>query len=106
MRTCKYIHLFLNTATGTTPSPSFEHAQVQFLLIFLSDGAPSDHTKPALLKTETAWQCGVRVGLTDFVKQECYRRVEMLGDLFGRDRISIHTVAVSCARSANSANSS
>ena len=99
---------------------------MQLFLVFLSDGAPSDHLrgvcehgvnvwqseglprdaygggplyrdkkgqmKEALQNCETAWQC--RAELKELVNQECYERVEELGDLFGRDRMCIHTVAV------------
>jgi hypothetical protein len=86
------------------------------LVVFLSDGAPSDHSAMAcehgvqvwqqdysggggrantntkdLRKCKQSWPC--RNILQKFVEDECVRRVSRLGDRFGRDRLNLYTVA-------------
>jgi len=86
----------------------------QLFLIFLSDGAPSDHSemvckhgvqvwqpcpsgrmtnrnKPCLQKCPTAWEC--RAELKARVEKECCQRLRRIGDLVGRDRVFVGTVA-------------
>jgi hypothetical protein len=86
-------------------------------LVFLSDGAPSDHAELPCEHGVCVWQpapggvpymrggqqrhtlgaCvsapACRAALKQYVQEECLKRVELLGDLFGRDRMCIHTVA-------------
>jgi len=85
------------------------------MLLFLSDGAPSDHTKRSCAHGTLVWQqSGVtlRNGKTAFVEcphvsrgwecrkqvkeevtSECVRKVMQIGDLLGRDRVVVGTVA-------------
>lgn len=87
-------------------------------LIFLSDGAPSDHTdrecehgvqvwqqvtgrygaglyrpngRPKLQDCATSQAC--RKALQQLVQTECKEKIQLLGDLLGRDRMHVHTVA-------------
>ena len=87
----------------------------RLLLLFLSDGAPSDQqdmacahgvqvwnvdrkADPKLGHTSkgAGWYCRQRV--LERVGRECVERVEKLGDLFGRDRTIISTVAFGSAQ--------
>ena len=86
----------------------------QLFLIFLSDGAPSDHVdmvckhgvqvwqpcpsgrmtrqnRPRLQKCPTAREC--RAELKARVEKECCQRLRRIGDLVGRDRVFVGTVA-------------
>ena len=85
------------------------------VLIFLSDGAPSDHLDRECMHGVQVWhaepgggvlcdgkqklqQCGssaaaCRLALRRDVTVECCQRIERLGDLFGRERMHVHTVA-------------
>jgi hypothetical protein len=91
----------------------------RLFLVFLSDGAPSDHVELPCEHGVCVWQpapgglayasargrrgllvleaCvtsqACRAGLKQHVQEECLKRVQLLGDLFGRDRMCIHTVA-------------
>ena len=88
--------------------------QKQLWLLFLSDGAPSDHVSMSCSHGVQVWQpapagsgfhkgkpklqqCSYskacRQSLLHHVRLECVRRVRNLGDLFGRDRVHIGTVA-------------
>jgi hypothetical protein len=90
--------------------------QSQLFLMFLSDGAPSDHMDMECDHRYAVWQpddsgvlmsngkpqlqsCGwdtaqkCRQQLHKRVKTECVQAVRHLGDLLGRDRVQIHTVA-------------
>ena len=89
---------------------------VQFFVIFLSDGAPSDHVDLSCIHGVQVWQknengemkvikgeeraalkeCGerrCRQELVAWVNSEIIKRVRKLGDMCGRDRLRIHTVA-------------
>ena len=86
----------------------------QLFLIFLSDGAPSDHTtmlckhgvqvwqpcpsgrmsnqnRPCLQKCPTAREC--RAQLKARVERACCQRLHDIGNLVGRDRVFVGTVA-------------
>ena len=86
----------------------------QLFLIFLSDGAPSDHTqmvckhgvqvwqpcpsgrmtnqnRPCLQKCPTAREC--RAQLKAGVERACCQRLRDIGNLVGRDRVFVGTVA-------------
>ena len=85
----------------------------QLFLLFLSDGAPSDHVampcdhgvmvwqegeglglykgKPALAKCPGGMQCRAKV--KQQLMKACLDRITTLGDLFGRDRTYVGTVA-------------
>ena len=86
----------------------------QLFLIFLSDGAPSDHVhmvckhgvqvwqpcpsgqltrqnRPCLQKCPTAREC--RAELKARVEKECCQRLRRIGNLVGRDRVFVGTVA-------------
>ncbi|KAJ8599256.1 hypothetical protein CTAYLR_006219 [Chrysophaeum taylorii] len=88
--------------------------QKQLFLMFLSDGSPSDHVdmacehdvqvwqprpygalrwdgKPQLRECSTASAC--RDAIRNFVRKECVKKIQLLGDLVGRDRIFVGTVA-------------
>lgn len=82
--------------------------QVQLMVVFLSDGAPSDHcdlvcdhsipvwtsvngSSRKLQNCKSAAQC--RRQLKDEIKSDCLSRISYLGDLLGRERIRLHTVA-------------
>ena len=86
--------------------------QVQLFVIFLSDGAPSDHIElvcehgvsvwkspdcnffGANLPLQNCMQAQVcRANLQERVKLECISKIRFLGESFGRDRIQLHTVA-------------
>ncbi|PNH12275.1 Eukaryotic elongation factor 2 kinase [Tetrabaena socialis] len=88
--------------------------QTQLFLVFLSDGAPSDHTEMVCWHGYTVWQpcesghlnakgrpklqtCpdakGCRYAIRQQVQELCVQRVKTLGDLLGRDRVYIGTVA-------------
>eukprot|EP00607_Mallomonas_marina_P008608 CAMPEP_0182424656 /NCGR_PEP_ID=MMETSP1167-20130531/10888_1 /TAXON_ID=2988 /ORGANISM="Mallomonas Sp, Strain CCMP3275" /LENGTH=732 /DNA_ID=CAMNT_0024604629 /DNA_START=58 /DNA_END=2253 /DNA_ORIENTATION=+ len=91
---------------------------IQFFVVFLSDGAPSDHIHRTCEHGVQVWlsdgtgvqknikgkmkaalkECGkrsskCRVDLKSLVEMEILRKVRDLGDMCGRDRIRIHTVA-------------
>jgi len=95
-----------------------QHNDKQLFLIFLSDGAPSDHCfrecrhgfcvwqasesgeqvqdkagqlRKKLTSCISAWKC--RKAITDDVLQECLDLVSDFGDTFGRDRLFLATVA-------------
>jgi hypothetical protein len=87
----------------------------QLLLMFLSDGAPSDHNelecrkhgvcvwqvdeealelrngKQRLRDCATAAPC--RTEIRQYVREECCKKIVNLGDMFGRDRMCVNTVA-------------
>ena len=91
----------------------------QLFLLFLSDGAPSDHTEKTCEHGVKVWQeepgCGLfarrtrngkpplthcvyggkacRAAVQKQVTDACAQRIQQLGDLFGRDRTYIGTVA-------------
>jgi hypothetical protein len=90
--------------------------QSQLFLVFLSDGAPSDHADMECDHGICVWQpdgtgmirpngkdqlhsCGYttvqtcRQQLRQRVETECVRIIRNLGDMLGRDRVQIHTVA-------------
>ncbi|PNH00366.1 Eukaryotic elongation factor 2 kinase [Tetrabaena socialis] len=88
--------------------------QTQLFLVFLSDGAPSDHNKMACRHGCIVWQpcegegvaangrpklqtCpaakGCRYAVRQQVQEQCVQRIKKLGDLLGRDRVYIGTVA-------------
>ena len=86
-----------------------------FLLLFLSDGAPSDHTEKACQHGIKVWQpdsCGrltqrgkpllvncpygrntCRNTLHETVRRECVGLIQSMGDVLGRDRTMVSTVA-------------
>ena len=84
--------------------------QTQLFLLFLSDGAPSDHNELACRHGIQVWQPGhgtfkgkpalrtcpdthnCRKAIQAHVRSECVKKVQKLGDLFGRDRVFIATV--------------
>eukprot|EP00798_Chlamydomonas_sp_ICE-L_P013595 gene13595-19468_t len=87
-------------------------SQSSMFLIFLSDGAPSDHNSKACEHGVQVWQharrtfngqralnncdlCGPAVGWTlqKRVISDCVKKMKHLGDLFGRDRMYAATVA-------------
>eukprot|EP00798_Chlamydomonas_sp_ICE-L_P022993 gene22993-30181_t len=90
-------------------------SQSSMFLIFLSDGAPSDHNFKSCEHGVQVWQadpnaikafngkpafnncnlCGhaVRKKLQDRVISDCVNKMKHLGDLFGRDRMYAATVA-------------
>ena len=88
--------------------------QTQLFLLFLSDGAPSDHNelecqhgvqvwsedrysgrqyrgKPALQNCQDSANC--RRSLIKYVNEQCVLKVQQIGDMFGRDRVFVATVA-------------
>mmetsp|Transcript_41452 Transcript_41452/g.100156 ORF Transcript_41452/g.100156 Transcript_41452/m.100156 type:complete len:676 (+) Transcript_41452:109-2136(+) len=86
----------------------------QLLIMFLSDGAPSDHTERECTHGVQVWQpiirgsrqkyqqqlnnCpygsnNCRYQVRESVKRDCVQKVIRLGDLFGRDRTTIVTAA-------------
>ena len=84
--------------------------ETRLLLLFFSDGAPSDQHRmecehgvkvwqedakanPKLghLNSREGWRC--RSKLVDDTSSECVRRVQELGRLFGQDRTIIGTIA-------------
>jgi len=87
--------------------------QVQLFLVLLSDGAPSDHSEQTCVHGVQVWQEGnnrvkfkgktalracvggqaCRLQLKKAVEADCLARIEELGDLLGRDRMNVHTVA-------------
>lgn len=94
--------------------------EAKLLILFLSDGEPSDHSERACLHGVQVWQndgsgavmaplkeggrqrqalrkCAThtlcRRQLRNAVHLECLRRIAQLGDDYGRDRLCIHTVA-------------
>ncbi|PNH12301.1 Eukaryotic elongation factor 2 kinase [Tetrabaena socialis] len=88
--------------------------QTQLFLVFLSDGAPSDHNKMACRHGCVVWQpcegggmaangrpklqtCPAakrcRYAVRQQVQEQCVQRIKKLGDLLGRDRVYIGTVA-------------
>jgi hypothetical protein len=94
--------------------------QVQLFVVVLSDGAPSDHISRSCRHGVAVWQPDelgrkirtnrqikpmlqncvsereaqtCRVGVRRAVHRECVQHVNELGDLFGRERVSVHTVA-------------
>eukprot|EP00899_Mesostigma_viride_P022201 jgi/Mesvir1/3165/Mv16331-RA.4 len=93
----------------------------QLFLVFLSDGAPSDHSDMVCSHGVNVWAacpsgdvsmehggrlqlmtCGAGVStcrqeIRRRVAEECLQRVRRMGDLFGRDRMSILTVAFGSA---------
>ena len=88
------------------------------LLLFFSDGAPSDQ---ALMQCEhgvpvfqvdrkaeplmqhksaaSAWTCRSRVH--DRVKTECLSRVRKIGDVFGKEKVVLRTLAFGRMRASN-----
>ena len=90
-------------------------AAAHMVVIFLSDGAPSDHVDRECMHGVQVWQpepgggvlrngkqrlqqcCNgattCRLALRHDVTVECCQRIERLGDLFGRERMHVHTVA-------------
>eukprot|EP00899_Mesostigma_viride_P028369 jgi/Mesvir1/8717/Mv02647-RA.1 len=91
------------------------HHNARLFVLFLSDGAPSDHNelacdhdvqvwqpdlasgrrfkgKPALMVCPTGREA-CRRSVLDRVRNDCLRAVTTLGDLFGRDRTYLGTVA-------------
>ncbi|KAJ8604959.1 hypothetical protein CTAYLR_006883 [Chrysophaeum taylorii] len=90
----------------------------QFFLLFLSDGAPSDHKSLSCLDHGVqVWQSACRCArrrrasnrdvlqtcptsatcrrlLHDLVRGECARRVAYLGDVLGRDRFFVATIGI------------
>eukprot|EP00899_Mesostigma_viride_P010636 jgi/Mesvir1/19574/Mv09878-RA.1 len=90
------------------------HHNARLFVLFLSDGAPSDHTEMACIHGVQVWQpspsgklfkgkpalnnCSMgpntcRRSVHDTVKADCLRAVNTLGDMFGRDRTFLGTVA-------------
>lgn len=88
------------------------------LLLFFSDGAPSDqahmqceHGVPVFQvdrKAEplmqhksaaSAWTCRSRVH--DRVKTECLSRVRKIGDVFGKEKVVLRTLAFGRMRASN-----
>ncbi|KAG2448501.1 hypothetical protein HYH02_006392 [Chlamydomonas schloesseri] len=88
--------------------------QKQLFLVFLSDGAPSDHTTMACEHGIRVWQedpnggvaargrprlnrcpysSGCRALVRQVVQANCLDRIRTMGDLLGRDRVSVNTVA-------------
>jgi hypothetical protein len=90
--------------------------QSQLFLVFLSDGAPSDQVDMECEHGYAVWQaddsgillpngkprlnsCGYRTvqtcrnQLRQRVETECVRIIRNLGDMLGRDRVQVHTVA-------------
>ncbi len=86
----------------------------QLLLLFLSDGAPSDHTQRACAHGVQVWQpldarrhgragrvplqaccspADCRSALRADVAHECAALVARIGDVCGRDRVRVHTIA-------------
>ena len=88
--------------------------QTQLFLLFLSDGAPSDHIqlecqhgvqvwsedrysgreyrgRPALQNCQDSVNC--RRMVVEYVNEQCVLKVQRLGDMFGRDRVFVATVA-------------
>lgn len=92
-------------------------SDAKLLIIFLSDGAPSDHNEMVCMHGVQVWQpdfsgktvmnrgreklrlqgCETaafcRGDLKNSVLDECVSRISDLGDLLGRDRLAVHTVA-------------
>jgi hypothetical protein len=85
-----------------------QSADGQLFLLFLSDGAPSDHTEMTCMHDVPVWQAsgfathygkpklqqcitsGVcRASVIKNVQDECLKKIEHLGDLFGRDRVYV-----------------
>ena len=87
-------------------------------LIFLSDGAPSDHNEVTCQHGAQVWQpdpaggmfkgkpsfnenaCGsketakeCRKAVKQYIQNECLKKMRELGDIFGRDRVNVATVA-------------
>ena len=88
-----------------------KHQDVQIVVMFLSDGAPSDHGKFNCKHGVPVWSdtgafvngrnelvsCGLdvrecRQEVKAEVGRQCCQAVRDLGDTFGRDRFSLHTV--------------
>ena len=88
--------------------------QTQLFLMFLSDGAPSDHTELACPHGVRVWQpdysgnvmpsgkpmlqncrfsSACRSNVRKAVETACVKRIQQLGDLLGRDRVYVGTVA-------------
>ncbi|KAK3275216.1 hypothetical protein CYMTET_16642 [Cymbomonas tetramitiformis] len=86
----------------------------QLFVIFLSDGAPSDHNNLTCPHGVQVWQpdphqlvsaggkkqlrqCGGKAACRQILKAnvqlDCLKRLDNLGDLLGRDRLHFHTVA-------------
>ncbi|KXZ55302.1 hypothetical protein GPECTOR_3g437 [Gonium pectorale] len=85
----------------------------QLFLIFLSDGAPSDHVDMQCAHGYSVWQHDPRGGMYKgkprlrscplsgacraaihkSVNDECVKRIQHIGDLLGRDRVHMHAVA-------------
>ncbi|KXZ55301.1 hypothetical protein GPECTOR_3g436 [Gonium pectorale] len=88
----------------------------QLFILFLSDGAPSDHVFMQCAHGYSVWQpdphngflangrprlqeCPIskgnscRAALRKSVKDECVKRIRRIGDLLGRDRVFMATVA-------------
>jgi hypothetical protein len=107
-------HWLISTQVLRVLSTDAVATKRQLFLIFLSDGAPSDHSemvckhgvqvwqpcpsgrmtnrnKPCLQKCPTAWDC--RSQLKSRVESECCKRLRRIGDLVGRDRVFVGTVA-------------
>ena len=83
------------------------------MLLFLSDGAPSDHTeqkcehnvqvwkhdkhrpttagKFKFLECVSGWPC--RTGIITQNFADCKKKIRELGDLFGRDKVVVSTIA-------------
>mmetsp|Transcript_10216 Transcript_10216/g.16539 ORF Transcript_10216/g.16539 Transcript_10216/m.16539 type:complete len:690 (+) Transcript_10216:55-2124(+) len=86
-------------------SPDY-HKPTRLYLVFLSDGAPSDHTFEECVDGVKVWQVeeweasyhcddviACRRAVKKYVEDEVLKRVRKLGDYFGRDRMMIGTVA-------------
>ena len=76
----------LNMATEILKADA--HSGSQLFVVFLSDGAPSDHTNG-----HYHFGSGKKRGLHSFVHDSCVQKISKLGDLFGRDRTFVGTVA-------------
>jgi hypothetical protein len=89
--------------------------RARLLLLFCSDGAPSDSTtlecehgvkifevdrkEDALMghrSAGSAWQC--RKNLHERIKRECLERIRKIGDVFGRDKVILRTLAFGPAK--------
>ncbi|PNW88703.1 hypothetical protein CHLRE_01g040950v5 [Chlamydomonas reinhardtii] len=88
-------------------------APKQLFMVFLSDGAPSDHVQMACPHGNYVWQADPTAGCTAQGKprliecrskgcravvkrtahSDCLARIRAMGDLLGRDRVSVNTVA-------------
>jgi hypothetical protein len=111
---CSGAPIVINGAGAQVLEVFRRSADGQLFLLFLSDGAPSDHTELCCMHDVPVWQpcitgrmtqkgkhvlqqCATsavcRASVMRTVNEQCLKRIDHLGDLFGRDRVYVGTVA-------------